>query len=73
MPQKKRTSEKQLEEIWRRKCGPRASGLAEGRRRRQHKAEFGRDEWSVAYDTLGAIRHKSSELQFNLPTTHKRT
>jgi len=36
------------------KCGQRASGLATGRWRRQHKTEQGGYEWSVAY----APRHK---------------
>jgi len=45
-------------EIWRGRCGQRASGLAGGRWRRQHKTELDGDEWSVAYVPLGATRHK---------------
>jgi len=48
-------------EIWRGRCGQRASGLAGGRWRRQHKIELDGDEWSVAYAPLGATRHKSSK------------
>jgi len=46
-------------EIWRGTCGQQASGSAGARWRRQHKTELGVDEWSVAYDTLEATRHKS--------------
>jgi len=49
-------------EIWRGRCGQRASGLAGGRWRRQHKIELDGDEWSVACAPLGATRHKSSHL-----------
>jgi len=48
-------------EIWRGRCGQRASGLAGGRWRRQHKIELDGDERSVAYAPLGATRHKSSK------------
>ena len=48
-------------EIWRGRCGQRASGSAGGRWRRQHKIELDGDEWSVAYAPLGATRHKSSK------------
>jgi len=47
-------------EIWREKCGQPASGSAGGRWRWQYKTEWGGDEWSVVYDTLGVTRHKSS-------------
>ena len=47
-------------EIWRGRCGQRASGLAGGRWRRQHKSELDGDEWSVAYAPLGVTRHKQT-------------
>ena len=50
-------------EIWRGRCGQRASGLAGGRWRRQHKIELDEDEWFVAYAPLGATRHKSSQVK----------
>ena len=43
-------------EIWRGRCGQRASGSAGGRWRRQHKIELDGDKWFVAYDPLGATR-----------------
>ena len=43
-------------EIWRGRCGHRASGSAGGRWRRQHKIELHGDEWFVAYAPLGATR-----------------
>jgi len=48
-----RTPEK---EIWRGKCGQKASGLAGGRWRRQHKTELDGDKWFVACDTRGVKR-----------------
>jgi len=49
-------------EIWGGKCGQRASGLAGGRWRRQHKTELDGDEWSgLVYDTLRVTRHRSSQ------------
>jgi len=36
-------------EIWRGKCGQRASGSGGVRWRRQHKTELSGDEWSVVY------------------------
>jgi len=45
-------------EIWREKCGQRASGLAGGIWRRQHKTERDGDELLVAYAPLEATRHK---------------
>ena len=47
------------EEIWRRKCGWKASGTAGERWRWQLK----RVKWSVAYDPLGMTRHRSSQVQ----------
>jgi len=47
-------------EIWRRKCGQQASGLAGGRWRRQHKTAPGGCEWSVACAALGATRREST-------------
>jgi len=49
-------------EIRRAKCGHRASGLAEGRRRRQKKTQLEGDKWSVAHAPLGMTRHKSSHV-----------
>ena len=54
-------------EIWRGRCGKRASGLAGGRWRRQHKIELDGDEWSVTCAPLGATRHKSSHYSCRLP------
>ena len=54
-------------EIWKKRCGQQASGLAGGRWRRQHKIELDGDEWSVAYAPLGATRHKSSQVSYYRP------
>jgi len=40
-------------EIWRRKCGQRASGSAGRIWRRQQKIEKGKDEWSMTYAPQG--------------------
>jgi len=60
-------------EIWRGRCGQRASGLAGGRWRRQHKIELDGDEWSVAYAPLGATRHKSSKSSQSRPLSWMET
>jgi len=57
-------------EIWRGRCGQRASGLARGRWRRQHKIELDGDKWSVAYAPLGATRRKSSQVTGSGTHTH---
>ena len=61
-------------EIWRGRCGQRASGLAGGRWRRQHKTELDGDKWSVAYAPLGATGHKSSKSSQHTtaPVNHTR-
>jgi len=44
-------------EIWRGKCGQRASGLAGGRWRRQHRIE-------LAYSPLEVTRHNRCQVQY---------
>ena len=46
------------EEIWRRKCGWKASGTAGERWSWQLKTELDGVEWAVAYDPLGTTRYK---------------
>ena len=57
------------EEIWRRKCGRKASGTAGGRWRWRLKTELDGVEWSVAYAPLAATRHKSSRVHCYISLT----